>query len=99
MAIAGGFCPHILRVDLNQETITKEALPPEEDLRKYLGGIGLGLLYLLREAPPKGQATDPDVPLIFMNGPLTGTPAVNSSDVTIVSFHNCTPYSAKSLVG
>jgi|TARA_B100002003_G_scaffold245313_1_gene272911 aldehyde:ferredoxin oxidoreductase len=94
MAIAGGFCPHILRVDLNQETIIKEALPPEEDLRKYLGGIGLGLLYLLREAPPKGQATDPDVPLIFMNGPLTGTPAVNSSDVTIVSFHNCTPYSA-----
>ncbi len=94
MTVLGGYRPHILRVDLSQETVTKEALPPEEDLRKYLGGIGLGLLYLLREAPRNGRATDPDVPLIFMNGPLTGTPAVNSSDVTIVSFHHCTPYSA-----
>ena len=59
-----------------------------------MGGIGLALLYLLREAPRNGKATDPDVPLIFMNGPLTGTPAVNSSDVTIVSFHHLTPYSA-----
>ncbi len=94
MSIRGGYRPHILRVDLSQETVTKEALPPEEDLRKYVGGIGLALLYLLREAPRKGKATDPDVPLIFMNGPLTGTPAVNSSDVTIVSFHHLTPYSA-----
>ena len=94
MTISGGYRPHILRVDLSAQTVTREPLPPEETVRKYVGGIGLGLLYLLREAPPKGKATDPDVPLIFMNGPLTGTPAVNSSDVTIVSFHHITPYSA-----
>ncbi|MBM3518916.1 MAG: hypothetical protein FJX56_13860 [Alphaproteobacteria bacterium] len=94
MAIRGAYASHILRVDLNARTVTREALPPEKDLRKYLGGIGLGLLYLLREAPPSGKTTDPDVPLIFMNGPLTGTPALNSSDVSIVSYHFCTPYSA-----
>ena len=94
MTIRGGYWPHVLRVDLTAQTVTREALPPEETLRKYVGGIGLGLLYLLREAPPEGKATDPDVPLIFINGPLTGTPAVNSSDVTIVSYHHITPYSA-----
>ncbi len=94
MAIRGGYCPHILRVDLTNETVTREPLPDEEILRKYVGGIGLGLWYLLREAPPLGKSTDPDVPLIFMNGPLTGTPAVNSSDVTIVGYHQITPYSA-----
>jgi aldehyde:ferredoxin oxidoreductase len=94
MTVRGGCWPHILRIDLSQKSVPREALPPEEDLRKYVGGIGLGLLYLLREGPRMGRAADPDVPLIFMNEPLTGTPAVNSSDVTIVSFHHCTLYSA-----
>ena len=94
MTIRGAYRPHILRVDLSAQTVTREALADEDTLRKYLGGIGMGLIYLLREAPPKGKATDPDVPLIFMLGPLTGTPAVNSSDVTIVTYHHVTPYSA-----
>lgn len=94
MTIRGAYKPHILRVDMTEQTVTREALPDEKVLRKYVGGIGLGLWYLLREAPPLGKNTDPDVPLIFMNGPLTGTPAVNSSDVTIVSYHQITPYSA-----
>ncbi|MDP6549192.1 MAG: aldehyde ferredoxin oxidoreductase C-terminal domain-containing protein, partial [Dehalococcoidia bacterium] len=94
MAIRGGYRPHILRVDLREETIVKEPLPSEEVLRKYVGGTGLGLYYLLRDAPQQAGATDPDAPLIIMLGPLTGTPAVNSSDWTTICFNLSIPYSA-----
>jgi aldehyde:ferredoxin oxidoreductase len=94
MAIRGGYRPHILRIDLREETIVKEPLPGEEVLRKYVGGTGLGLYYLLRDAPQQADATDPDAPLIIMLGPLTGTPAVNSSDWTTICFNLCISYSA-----
>ncbi|MBM3518131.1 MAG: hypothetical protein FJX56_09740 [Alphaproteobacteria bacterium] len=55
MAIRGGYASHILRVDLTGRTVAREPLPDEEVLRKYIGGVGLGLWYLMREAPPKGK--------------------------------------------
>ena len=94
MAIRGGYRPHILRIDLDQGAIAREPLPGEEVLRKYVGGTGLGLYYLLRDAPPQAKATDPEAPLIIMLGPLTGTPAVNSSDWTTICFNLCIPYAA-----
>jgi aldehyde:ferredoxin oxidoreductase len=94
MSIRGGYCPHILRIDLTRGTIVKGPLPGEEVRRAYVGGAGLGLYCLLKEAPPRARATDPDAPLIFMLGPLTGTPAVNSADWTIVCFNLSIPYSA-----
>ncbi|MEK7777894.1 MAG: aldehyde ferredoxin oxidoreductase N-terminal domain-containing protein [Chloroflexota bacterium] len=94
MAIQGGYAGQVLRVDLSRETIGKEPLPEEDVLRRYVGGTGLGLYYLLKEAPPNTEATDTESPLIFMLGPLTGTPAVNSSDWTIVCYNFCIPYSA-----
>jgi aldehyde:ferredoxin oxidoreductase len=94
MSIRGGYRPHILRVDLHHGTVVKDSLPSEEVLRTYIGGTGLGLYYLLKEAPARAQATDPEAPLIFMLGPLTGTPAVNSADWTIVCFNLSIPYSA-----
>ncbi|HJN88029.1 MAG: aldehyde ferredoxin oxidoreductase C-terminal domain-containing protein [Dehalococcoidia bacterium] len=94
MPIRGGYRPHILRIDLREETVVKEPLPSEEVLRKYVGGTGLGLYYLLRDAPQQAEATDPDAPLIIMLGPLTGTPAVNSSDWTTICFNLSIPYSA-----
>ena len=94
MAIRGGYQPHILRVDLDRGTIEKASLPGEDVLRKYIGGTGLGLYYLLKDAPRFAQATDADAPMIFMLGPLTGTPAVNSSDWTTVCYNLSIPYSA-----
>ena len=94
MAIRGGYRPHYLRIDLDQGTITREPLPSEGILRKYLGGTGLGIYLLLRDAPPKAEATAADAPLIIMTGPLTGTPAVNSSDWVTVCFNPLVPYSA-----
>jgi aldehyde:ferredoxin oxidoreductase len=94
MAIQGGYRPHILRVDLAQGSVDKEPLPGEDVLRKYIGGTGLGLYYLLHEGPPQVQATDPQAPLIFMLGPLTGTPAVNSADWSVICYNLCIPYAA-----
>ena len=61
MSIRGGYRPHILRVDLHQGTIVKEPLPSEEVLRTYIGGTGLGLYYLLKEAPPRAHASPASV--------------------------------------
>jgi aldehyde:ferredoxin oxidoreductase len=94
MAVRGGYQPHILRVDLGRGTILREPLPGEEVLRKYVGGTGLGLYYLLRDFPPGVRAAAAEAPLIFMVGPLTGTPAVNSSDWTTICFNLCIPYAA-----
>jgi aldehyde:ferredoxin oxidoreductase len=94
MAIQGGYRPHILRVDLDRGSIDKAPLPSEEVLRTYIGGAGLGLYYLLQEGPPQAQATAPEAPLIFMLGPLTGTPAVNSADWTTICYNFCIPYAA-----
>ena len=94
MTIRGGYQPHILRIDLNHETIEREPLPDETILRKYVGGAGLGLYYLLRDGPDHVEATDPDAPLMFMLGPLTGTPAVNSSDWVTICYNLCIPYAA-----
>ncbi|HJM52497.1 MAG TPA: aldehyde ferredoxin oxidoreductase N-terminal domain-containing protein [Dehalococcoidia bacterium] len=93
MAIRGGYRPHILRVDLGQGSIDLQTLPGEEELRKYVGGTGLGLYTLLKNAPMSATATEPEAPLVFMVGPLTGTPAVNSSDWTTLCFNPLIPHS------
>ncbi len=94
MAIRGGYRPHVLRIDLGEETVIREPLPGEDVLRKYVGGTGLGMYYLLQHDDQQVEATAPAAPLIFMTGPLTGTPAVNSSDWTTVCFNPLVPYSA-----
>ncbi len=93
MAIRGGYRPHILRVDLGRGSIDLQTLPGEEELRKYVGGTGLGLYTLLKNAPMSATATEPEAPLVFMVGPLTGTPAVNSSDWTTLCFNPLIPHS------
>lgn len=87
-----GFCGTLLRVDLTTRTITKAPLPPETVLREYLGGIGLGMKLILDEIPPSTTPTEPAAPLLFMTGPLAGTPAPSSSNLAIVSLNVNTPY-------
>ena len=65
------FGQSIAHVDLSTgETSIRPA--PEEWVRKYVGGRGLGVRYLF-DAGPDIEAFSPENPLIFMNGPLTGT--------------------------
>src|SRR5207247_1918367 len=82
-----GYMGKILRVDLSIGAMHDEPLPDESVLRKYVGGKGLALWYLMRETTPEMNAGDPEVPLIMVTGPLAGTSAPSSSDYCIASLH------------
>ncbi len=87
-----GYMEKILRVDLSTKRIWTEPLPPEEVLRKYVGGTGLALYYLIKECPKGAAPTDPETPLIFLTGPLAGTRAPSSSNYVVSSLHYEVPY-------
>lgn len=87
-----GFTGKLLRVDLTKGSCKAEPLPDEAVLRKYLGGIGLGMRILMDETTPGMQATDPEAPFMMMTGPLAGTSAPSSSNLAIVCLNYDTPY-------
>jgi len=84
----GGYIGKILRVDLTRSTIVEEELPGEDALRKYVGCFGLGLKLFYSEFCPGFSPLDPENPLIFMTGPLTGVPQVPSSSNTTITTLN-----------
>jgi len=53
-------------------------------LKKYIGGKGLGFAILDKIAPDPGPLSDEN-PLIFVNGPFTGTKIQTSARTTLVS--------------
>ena len=67
----------ILRVNLWEEKIREETLP-EEILKKWIGGRGLGVYLMLKEVDPKVDPLSPANKLIILTGPLTGTAAPSS---------------------
>lgn len=89
-----GYAEKILRVDLGTKRTWTEPLPPQDVLRKYIGGTGLALYYLAKETPTGAKPTDPETPLIFMTGPLAGTRAPSSSNYVVMSLHYDVPYAA-----
>ena len=62
----------ILRVDLTTGKISTEQLS-EEMAKSYIGGIGLGIKLLMDNSKPGIVPFDPDNPIIFATGPLSGT--------------------------
>lgn len=84
----GGYMGKVLRVDLTSGKVKELQLPPEDVLRKYIGGFGLGLKFAYDECPPGIDASDPDCPLTFFTGPLTGTrmPAATNLTCTTKNF-------------
>lgn len=81
----GGYCGKVLRVDLTAGKIAEEPLPEEKVLRQYLGCWGLGLRFLYDLLPPGYQASDPENPLIFFNGPLTGLRLPGATNITLAT--------------
>ena len=67
-----GYMGEVLRIDLTTGLVTKNALD-EANLKKYIGGTGLGLMYLYNEVPPGVEWSDPENRLALMSGPLGGT--------------------------
>ena len=77
-----GYAGKIAWIDLTKENVKVEELE-EAVARKYLGGKGLGAYLLYQNLSPNTHPYDPNNPLIFITGPLTGTtfPAVSRSAV------------------
>ncbi len=76
-----GWTGKILRVDLSSGDIRTE-----DTLRwgaEYFGGRGLAARIAWDELPPGVGAYDPDNPLMFMPGVLSGTPAPSSGRTSI----------------
>jgi aldehyde:ferredoxin oxidoreductase len=81
---AGGYFGQALVVDADSGTAT--ALPlPDEVLRAYLGGAGLGAWLLHRLAPPGVDALAPAAPLSFVFSPLVGTSLTTSAKFAVVA--------------
>ncbi|NTW60256.1 MAG: aldehyde:ferredoxin oxidoreductase, partial [Nitrospirae bacterium] len=72
----------MLVVDLSAGRVRIEEIP-EETLRTWLGGRGLGV-HLMKDSITL-DPFDERMPLIFAVGPLCGTPAPTSSRMSVVS--------------
>jgi len=81
---AGGYFGRALVVDAG--TGTAETLPlPDELLRAYIGGAGLGAWLMHRLGPPGADPLSPAAPLAFVFSPLVGTPLTTSAKFAVVA--------------
>jgi len=82
----GGYTGRVLLVDLSNKTI-KTIEFSESTLKMFLGGSGLGakILYDMLREPEKVDPLSPQNPLIFMTGPLTGSPFPTSGRFSVVA--------------
>lgn len=81
-----GFTGKLLRVDLDKGEVAPDRL--EEDLvRRYIGGSGMAAYFMHQEGDLQADPLSPANPLMFMNGPLTGTnfPGSGRSSVAALS--------------
>jgi aldehyde:ferredoxin oxidoreductase len=81
---AGGYFGQALVVDAGAGTA--DALPlPDELLRAYIGGAGLGTWLMHRLGPPGVDPLAPAAPLAFVFSPLVGTPLTTSAKFAVVA--------------
>lgn len=74
----------ILQVDLSQRRL-EEREERRELFRHYVGGSGFGAYLLFMNPDPLPAPLDPQSPLLFMTGPLTGTAVPTSGRHTVVA--------------
>ena len=67
-----GHINKLIRVNLTESKIFAENLD-KHDLKKYIGGSGLGAKIIFDELNPSVDPLSPENILLFMTGPLTGT--------------------------
>ncbi|MFH0913779.1 MAG: aldehyde ferredoxin oxidoreductase family protein [Chloroflexota bacterium] len=72
----------ILRIDLTRRAYAVEEIP-QEVIRKYLGGRGLGAYLLYQSVPPKADPLGEENHLIFCAGPASGTGAFYSPKAVV----------------
>jgi aldehyde:ferredoxin oxidoreductase len=81
---AGGYFGRALVVDAS--TGTSHVLPlPDELLRSYIGGAGLGAWLMYHLGPPGVDPLAPAAPLAYVFSPLVGTPLTTSAKFAVVA--------------
>ncbi len=81
---AGGYFGRALVVEAG--TAAARTLPlPDDLLRAYLGGAGLGAWLMHRLGPPGVDPLAPEAPLAFVFSPLVGTPLTTSAKFAVVA--------------
>jgi aldehyde:ferredoxin oxidoreductase len=78
------YAGQILYVDLTSGKARTEPLT-DVTAKSYIGGLGLAINLLMNASKPKKDAYDPDNPLIFCTGPLTGTLGPAGNGYVVVS--------------
>ncbi len=78
-----GWVGQLLRVNLSDGSIHKEALDPVE-AKNYIGARGLGTRLWMKEVDPKVDPLSDKNSLIFITGPLTGTLATSGGRYEVV---------------
>ncbi len=76
-----GWTGTIARVDLTAGSFQTES--SRTMAREYVGGRGFAAKIYWDEVSPEIDALDPDNPLMFMTGPLAGTPAIACSRLVV----------------
>lgn len=79
----GGYRNRVAWVDLTGRTVEYRGID-EEDAKKYIGGRGLGVKYMLDNGP-QVEPFSPENLLCVMTGPLTGTRVNMSGRLCVVT--------------
>lgn len=79
----GGYANRIARIDLTTGKVDYEN-PNEEDLKKYIGGRGLGVKYVLDNGAKVDPLSEENI-LCFMLGPLVGSEVTMSGRMAVVT--------------
>lgn len=82
--MAFAFTGKLLRVDLTHGRVTQEETRLDWG-RQFVGGSGLASRYWLEETPAGVDPLGPENRLVFMTGPLTGTPSASASRYSVVA--------------
>jgi len=79
-----GYHGCVLRIDVGSGDTTRVPLP-DETLRAYLGGSGLGTRLLLDAGAAEADPLSPEASLVFAFSPLVGSPLTTSAKFAVVS--------------
>src|SRR5947207_11232966 len=79
-----GYHGRYLRIDLSRGKGEFKPLP-QDVLRRFIGGVGIGTYLMHKEAPSGVDPLGPNAPLVFSLSPLVGTPLTTSAKFAVVA--------------
>ncbi len=79
-----GWHGRLLRVNLTNGVIQEEPIL-EDEARKYIGGRGLAIKYLMEGMDPEVDPLSPENLLVMATGPLTSTPTPTGNRYMVVT--------------